>query len=87
MSICLSVCLSVCLSLLFRDRVHNSNSILLTIPVEIKVLEHREKFTVTNYDRVHAELSVSDTDVAGLRRSGIIHPFHPARISKATHRL
>jgi hypothetical protein len=67
---------------LLRERVHNSNFILLKIPIEIKVLEHGEKFTVIDYDRVQAELCVSDTDVASLQKSGLILPFRPVKTSK-----
>jgi hypothetical protein len=65
-----------------RDRVHNSNFILLKIPIEIKVLEHGEKFTVIDYDRVQAELGVSASDVASLQKSGLILPLRPAKTSK-----
>jgi hypothetical protein len=34
-----------------RDRVHNSNFILFKIPIQIKVLEHGEKFTVIDDER------------------------------------
>jgi hypothetical protein len=46
------------------------------------VLEHGEKFTVIDYDRVQAELGVDASDVASLQKSGLVLPFRPAKTSK-----
>jgi hypothetical protein len=56
-----------------RDRLKNSNYILLKIPIEIHNLGHGERLTCMDSERLPEELGVTDQDCVSLSQKGLVH--------------
>lgn len=55
-----------------RNRVKNSNYVLLRIPIEIHNLGHGERLTCMDVERLPQELRVTDQDIESLSQTGLV---------------
>ena len=55
-----------------RERLKNSNCILLKIPTEITTIEHGEMVTCMDEDRLSQEFDLTAEDVENLGQAGLI---------------
>jgi hypothetical protein len=57
-----------------RERLENSNSVLLRIPIEIHDSGHGQKLIRMDSERLPEELAVTSQDIESLRQAGLICP-------------